>query len=260
MGSIEERKIGAILGAAVADAAAQPLHWIYDLGKLDALVKDRDDVEFFIPSANPYYLIETGKQTCYGDQAYVLLNSLVKKQGLDSSDLKERTYAFFGPNSEYESDVVKEYTWKGEIKKEYPVKNPWRHFSIKTFLKNADEGNDITGDEYDEQIDCVAKIVPLVALYAGHVHLLEKAEDAIRLTQNSDFTVAIGLAVVRLLEQYILYGANVDALGNVVKDLRDHKRRSPTDLDCAVAGLLRQVQRVLSNPHRDVSSTIFRND
>lgn len=35
------------------------------------------------------------------------------ESGLDSSDLKERTYAFFGPNSEYESDVVKEYTWKG---------------------------------------------------------------------------------------------------------------------------------------------------
>ena len=57
---------------------AQPLHWNYDLSKLDAVIGGREDLEFWHPSANPYYSIETGQQSCYGDQALVILKSIVE--------------------------------------------------------------------------------------------------------------------------------------------------------------------------------------
>ena len=61
---------------------AQPLHWIYDLSKLHATVGDAEEIEFWAPSANPFYCIETGKQTCYGDQAHAILVSLAESRGV----------------------------------------------------------------------------------------------------------------------------------------------------------------------------------
>jgi len=40
---LQQRKVSCLLGAAVADAAARPLHWIYDLGDLNAAIKSDPD-------------------------------------------------------------------------------------------------------------------------------------------------------------------------------------------------------------------------
>ncbi len=61
--------------------SAQPVHWNYKLDKLDAIFGDKTEIEFITPSANPFYEIETGRQSCYGDQAFVLLQSLVASKG-----------------------------------------------------------------------------------------------------------------------------------------------------------------------------------
>ena len=49
----------------------------------------------------------------------------------------------------------------------------------------------------DQQIDSVTKIAPLVAMYAGQDNMLEKAEDAIRVTQDNDIAVSVALAYAR---------------------------------------------------------------
>jgi len=56
--------------------AAQPLHWVYDLQKLSVLLSKSPQPEFHPESANPFYRRNTGQQSCYGDQAFVLLESL----------------------------------------------------------------------------------------------------------------------------------------------------------------------------------------
>jgi len=54
--SIAARASAAILGATLADAAAQPLHWIYDTDQLSkALATCADEPEFRPESANPFY-------------------------------------------------------------------------------------------------------------------------------------------------------------------------------------------------------------
>lgn len=251
MATLVQRKVGAVIGAAVADAAAQPLHWIYDLQKLDTVIGDKEDFEFFTPSANPFYCIETGKQSCYGDQAYVILESLVDQKGLNVEDLVKKTYKQFGPGSEYDSSEVDAYKWKGTPQKNYPVKNPWRHFSIKDFLRKVEEGCKETGSEKDEQIDCVTKIAPLVALYAGRPEMLEKVEDAIRVTQNSDIDVVIGCAAARMLEKYILNGPSDTVIEEVIADLKSPKRHYPLELDNAVAAQLSEVLDAKDLPHKE---------
>ena len=53
------------------------------------------------------------------------------------------------------------------------------------------------GSETDEQMDCNLRIVSVVAMYAGQGDMLERAEEVIRQTQNSDTSVAVGLTAAR---------------------------------------------------------------
>ena len=55
----------------------------------------------------------------------------------------------------------------------------------------------MTGCENDCQIDGIAKMAPVVAFYAGKPEMLEKVEEAIRVTQNNDTCVAETLAAAR---------------------------------------------------------------
>uniref|UniRef100_A0AAV2JV83 Selenoprotein J n=1 Tax=Knipowitschia caucasica TaxID=637954 RepID=A0AAV2JV83_KNICA len=219
--AVANRALGAIVGAAVADAAAQPLHWVYDLQKLHSILAKDPNPEFRTESANPFYSVQTGLQSCYGDQAYVLLESLSECGGLDVDDLKKRTLKFFGPGSVYDTPVNDPYRQRGGPRPQLPIEGPWRHASLKSFLKNVDEGKHNTGCETDCQIDGITKLAPIVAFYAGRPEMLEKVEDAIRVTQNYDPCVAETLAAARLLEHYILHGSDPNAIDVVIEQSSD---------------------------------------
>ncbi|KAJ0059008.1 hypothetical protein NL108_003373, partial [Boleophthalmus pectinirostris] len=246
--AVANRAIGAIVGAAVADAAAQPLHWVYDLQKLQSVLAQDPNPEFRAESSNPFYRVKTGQQSCYGDQAYVLLESLSECGGLDVEDLKKRTLKFFGPGSAYDIPENDPYRQKGG-KPQLPIEGPWRHASLKSFLKNLDAGKEITGE-----IDGITKLAPVVAFYAGKPEMLEKVEDAIRVTQNYDPCVAETLAAARFLEHYILHGPDPNALNVVIGQLSDPKRNNPQDLDRAIIGLPGAFQAAL---HGVLTATQF---
>lgn len=46
-------------------------------------------------------------------------------------------------------------------------------------------------------MDGITKLAPIVAFYAGKPEMLEKVEDAVRVTQNNDACVAETLAAAR---------------------------------------------------------------
>ncbi|KAI4889863.1 hypothetical protein NFI96_029441 [Prochilodus magdalenae] len=255
--TVADRAIGAIIGSAVADAAAQPLHWVYDLQKLSQYLAQDPEPEFRPESVNPFYRRETGRQSCYGDQAFVLLESLSKCGGLDEEDLKQRTYKFFGPGSEYDTPVNDPYRDKGAPRPQLPIEGPWRHASLKSFIRNVDSGKTETGCDSDEQIDGVAKLAPIVAFYAGQPEMLEKVEAAVRVTQNNDMCVAVTLAAARFLEHFILNGADPNALTAVLKQLNDPNRKNPQELDNAVAGQIHQVKDNLNKSHKELVPTLI---
>lgn len=232
----------------------QPIHWNYNLEKLDALLKSQDNWEFWESSQNPFYNQQTGKQTCYGDQAYVVLKSLVENSGVNIPNLQKSFYQFFGPSSAYENPI-----WSGGEKK-LPIAGPWRNGSLRDFIKNYEEKKVEAGSESDQQMDCILRIVPVTALYAGHPDMLTKVEEIIRLTQNNDESVTFGMMAARLLEIYILNGQTPDAMDKVIKELNDPKRKSPNDLDNAMVSLIRQVLRVKDDPHVDVACNVFKNN
>uniref|UniRef100_A0A3P9H0Y3 Selenoprotein J n=1 Tax=Oryzias latipes TaxID=8090 RepID=A0A3P9H0Y3_ORYLA len=236
--TMADRAIGAIIGAAVADAAAQPMHWIYNPDRLKEVLSDLEPCPEFRPqSANPFYCRATGEQTCYGDQAYVLLESLSQCGDLDVKDLTERFYKFFGPGTVYDLPVNDPYRKKEGPKAVIPIDGPWRHSSLKAFIRNVDAGKEETGCDVDCQIDGITKLAPVVAAFAGKPEMLEKVEKAIRVTQNNDMCVAVTLAAARVLEHFILNGPDPKVLDAVLAQLNDPKRQNPQDLDKAVVAL-----------------------
>lgn len=251
MASVEERKIGAIVGALVADASAQPIHWNYKTAELDEFLKDKDEVAFLEPSRNPFYCIKTGKHSCYGDQSRTILKSLVENGGVNIEKLKKSMFEMFGPDSEYENEDNATYKDKSDVvKKVYPIKTPWRHASIKSFLKNYSEGAEITGIE-DNQMDCVINMISVVALYAGRPEMLDKVEEIISVTQNSDINVAVAFTAARLLEYFILHGKTpgLDALNSILEEMKNPQRKNPQDLDKAMIGHMKKVIEELETDH-----------
>ncbi|CAB4021204.1 Hypothetical predicted protein [Paramuricea clavata] len=253
---MKSRKLGCILAAATADAAAQPLHWIYDLNKFRATVSDAVEIEFWSPSANPFYCLEMGKQSCYGDQTHAIIISLARKKEFNLEDQKQATYKMFGPDTDY--SLIDE-----AMKTGLPVKAAWRNGSIKYFLKKMDEGSKDTGHPDDTQIDGVTKIAPLVAMYAGHPDLLFHVEDVTRMTEDNDIAVAIGLAAARIIERCLLTTNTNESMIDVVKyvmtGLAANDRTNPQNLDRAVIGFLQEVIDCKDVPHNEAVPQRFVN-
>ena len=102
LSSVQQRRAAAILGAVVADAATAPLHWIYDQGKVQDLTKG-NTMEFYPTSQCPFYTIETGSTSTYGDQLHVTLKSLAERKEFNAEDMADQLYKHFGPGTEYET-------------------------------------------------------------------------------------------------------------------------------------------------------------
>ena len=61
--------------------AAAPLHWIYDQDKVKGLTEEKGVTEFYPTSQCPYYIIETGQNSAYGDQLFATLKTLAEYKG-----------------------------------------------------------------------------------------------------------------------------------------------------------------------------------
>merc|ERR1712232_541658 len=160
------------------------------------------------PSMNAYYHVPMGKQSCYGDQALEVLRSLVACGGMDPHHLERSFMNRFSEHGEY-GPLPHEGLYNGSKQdvRELPIKGPWRHISLAGFLKNINRGKHWPHcGTNDAQADCFVRIVPVVALYAGRPELLERVEQAVRVTQDNSPSVAVAQAFARLLETIIISG------------------------------------------------------
>lgn len=71
----KQRAVYSIIGAAVADAACRPLHWVYDRDLMTSTIGN-DDPEFWPISVSPFYTIPTGSRSCYNELGLTMLKAL----------------------------------------------------------------------------------------------------------------------------------------------------------------------------------------
>eukprot|EP00927_Polykrikos_kofoidii_P086555 TRINITY_DN9732_c0_g1_i1.p1 TRINITY_DN9732_c0_g1~~TRINITY_DN9732_c0_g1_i1.p1 ORF type:complete len:304 (-),score=32.82 TRINITY_DN9732_c0_g1_i1:435-1295(-) len=276
--AIAARARGSVLGCLIGDAAATPVHWMYDTSKLAAHVQTaRRGPEFCDPPGNFFYTTPPGGLSCYGDQTLALAESLVACRGaLNVEDYSRRLADKFGKSSPYELDAVDQDDWPalkqnpkdedGKIIEEkrlwtMPLPGPWRHGSIKGFLKNyLIEGKRFPecGSD-DKQVDGCCKVAPVVAVYAGNPDMLAIVDRAVRVTQNTDIAASYACGFARVLEKIVLGEATAlqDALVQVTAELADPERNFQTPLDAEVqSNLERVVEEFAGRPSDEIAKLV----
>jgi hypothetical protein len=238
--AVRSRALGAVVGAACADAASMSTHWVYDTAKLCAMVSGRD-AAFLDPPADAFYKYQLGSPSPYGQQAAALLHSLVETGGFSPEAYAARTFATFGAPA-------------------FTAGGGYLDGSTKGFLRavRAGAGWPDCGVP-DDQANAVARLPPLVAAYAGDRQLLTAVEQMVRVTQNSDIAVAWGTAAARVLEAVILGAKPADAVGLAIRQLRDPARARPGELDAQVADAMDAAVALAGATHADAVTQLGRN-
>src|SRR5210317_1047475 len=159
------------LGATVADAAARPLHWVYDPKKLNTYIKK---------NRCPFYNIKTGNVSGYNDVGQVMFKSLIeaKNQFEVLKIFKKNIVKNFGPGSKYWKNLNLRKKYK-KIKWTKQKTDPRIHQNIMETINNIKSKKNITGGKkvnesdgfcavltyylYDQKISNVKKVIKSVA-------------------------------------------------------------------------------------------------
>lgn len=241
--AVRARALGAVVGAACADAASMSTHWVYDVAALNAMVAASvgRDAAFLDPPADAFYKYPLGSPSPYGQQAAALLHSLVETGGFSPEAYAACTFATFGAPA-------------------FTAGGGYLDGSTKGFLRavRAGAGWPDCGVP-DDQANAVARLPPLVAAYAGDPQLLPAVEQMVCVTQNSDIAVAWGTAAARVLEAVILGATPADAVGLAIRQLRDPARARPGELDAQVADAMDAAVALAGATHADAVTQLGRN-
>jgi len=159
--------VGTILGSAVADAAARPLHWIYDQTELDKLFQQNRVPEFWPESRSPFYTLPTGARSCYNHVLMAGLEAFTEAQGeVDLEIYKKILNKNFGAGTEWQEALERRReAYSPAKRKEWrePVEGPWLHGAVIYFLEHGE------GEKKNTEMDAFLLTV---------AHLVFKAEDA----------------------------------------------------------------------------------
>ena len=133
------------LGATVADAAARPLHWVYDQKKLRSYIKKKKDFSFLKKNKSPFYEIKTGNVSGYNDVGQVMFKTLTLGKSNIEEKFKKNLIKHFGPGSRYwknykaRAKYRKIKDWRGIIK------GPWIHQNIIDTISNIKKNKKVSG-------------------------------------------------------------------------------------------------------------------
>ena len=184
------------LGATVADAAARPLHWVYDQKKLLTYVKGKKDFTFLKKNKSPFYNIKTGKVSGYNDVSQVMFKTLVEGHEKIEDRFKKNITKNFGPGSVYwknlklRSKYRKIKDWRGIIK------GPWIHQNIVEAINNIKAKKKLTGGRKVNESDGYCAVLPYF-LYGYDFNSLKKI---ISIVTVSKISLKYALAKLHLID------------------------------------------------------------
>ena len=148
------------LGATVADAAARPLHWVYNQKKLLTYIKGKQDFTFLKKNKSPFYNIKTGKVSGYNEVGQVMFKTLVEGHQSIEERFKKNITKNFGPGSIYWKNLNlrakyrKVKDWRGIIK------GPWIHQNIIETVRNIKSKKKLTGGKKVNESDGYCAALP----------------------------------------------------------------------------------------------------
>jgi len=212
----QERAVSSLLGAAVADAAARPLHWVYDMELMEELMKDGQDADFWPESMSPFYTLPTGARSCYNHVVMAGLQAFVEADGEADLDVYRAVIRrTFGEGTAWQEALArrkeaytpakrreKRETAKptnaieerlAELRKAFgePVEGPWLHGAVIHLLDNgeAEAGN--------TEMDAFLLCLPHLLFRANRPGVLEECLTIASLLTGVTTWVTAQLEVVR---------------------------------------------------------------
>ncbi len=184
------------LGATVADAAARPLHWIYDPKKLNQYIKGKKEITFLKKNKSPFYSVKTGKVSGYNDVGQVMFKTLIltKKKSDILKNFKINIIKNFGPSSVYWKNLKLRRKYK-KIKWKRPMNGPWIHQNILEMIQNIKSNKTITGGKKVNESDGYCAALPYF-LYNNAEKDLKKV---IKSVANSKINETYALAKFKII-------------------------------------------------------------
>jgi hypothetical protein len=184
------------LGATVADAAARPLHWVYDQKKLHSFIKDKKDIAFFKQNRSPFYSIKTGDVSGYNDVGQVMFKTLTDTKNSKNIiiNFKKNIIKNFGLGSNYWKNLKLRKKYK-KIKWETAIKGPWIHQNILETIKNIKLKKTITGGTKVNESDGYCAALPYSLFDASE----QKLKKIIRTVANSKISEQFAIAKLKII-------------------------------------------------------------
>ena len=148
------------LGATVADAAARPLHWVYDQKKLLNYIKGKKDFAFLKKNRSPFYSIKTGKVSGYNRVGQVMFETLVENHKNIENRFKKNILKNFGPGSVYWQNLSLRKKYKKVKDWRSIIKGPWIHQNIIESVKNIKSKKKLSGGAKVNESDGYCATLP----------------------------------------------------------------------------------------------------
>ena len=225
------------LGATVADAAARPLHWVYNQKKLLTYIKGKQDFTFLKKNKSPFYNIKTGKVSGYNEVGQVMFKTLVEGHRDIEERFKKNITKNFGPGSIYWKNLNlrakyrKVKDWRGIIK------GPWIHQNIIETVRNIKSKKKLTGGKKVNESDGYCAALP----YFLYGYNLKDVKKIISTVTVSKISLKYALAKFYLID-LALKGCK----DPVEEFLKKFKKNSYFK---SVVEDIKKVKRLKSKPH-----------
>ena len=186
------------LGAVVADAAARPLHWVYDPKKLKRYIKGKKEIAFLKENKSPFYALETGLTSGYADMGLVMFQTIItsKKKSDILPNFKKNIVQHFGPGSNYWKNLKERKKYK-KIKWKRPLQGNWLHQNTLETIQNIKEKKRITGGTKVQETDGFNAALPYYFLVSKEDKEIKRI---IRTVANSHKNELYGLARLKIID------------------------------------------------------------
>ena len=235
------KKVYIFLGATVADAAARPLHWVYNEKKLKSFIKNKKDITFFKKNRSPFYSIKTGEVSGYNDVGQVMFKTLTqtKDQKNIVTNFKKNIVKNFGPGSNYWKNLKLRKKYK-KIKWETAMKGPWIHQNILETIKNIKLKKTITGGTKVNESDGYCAALP----YSLFNNSDQKLKKIIRTVANGKISEQFALAKLKIIN--LADEGNKDPVNSFIR------LNSKNNYFKNVIENIKKVKKVKNKPHNIV--------
>ena len=186
------------LGATVADAAARPLHWVYNPKKFKKNIKGKREIAFLEKNKSPFYSVKTGNVSGYNDIGQVMFYTIStsKKKSDILKNFKKNIIRHFGPGSNYWRSLKKRKKYK-KIKWKKPLNGPWIHQNFIETIQNIKAKKSITGGTKVNESDGFCAALPYYFLVSKEDKEVKKV---IRTVANSNINEVYGLARLKIID------------------------------------------------------------